>query len=66
MPEYLTPAQLAELFQVPESTLQEWRYRGTGPKYAKVGKHVRYRRTEVDRWLAQQEQAAGAGTPGAA
>jgi excisionase family DNA binding protein len=63
VPTWLTPAQVAELLQVPELTLQAWRYHGTGPKYAKVGKHVRYRRAEVDRWLAQQEQKASAGAP---
>jgi excisionase family DNA binding protein len=64
--EWWSPSQVAEHMQVSLETLRHWRYRGTGPKYAKVGKHVRYRRTEVDRWLAQQEHEASAGAPGAA
>lgn len=32
-------------------TLEQWRYRGEGPPYIKVGKAPRYRRSDVDRWL---------------
>jgi excisionase family DNA binding protein len=53
----LTPQQLADLCQVPVTTVYAWNYKDTGPRYLKVGRHVRYLRSEVDRWLA--EQAAG-------
>ncbi len=35
-------------------TLYQWKYRGTGPKPLKVGRHLRYRWSEVDAWLDQQ------------
>jgi excisionase family DNA binding protein len=66
VPEWWTTAQLAEYIQVDAETLRHWRYQGIGPKYAKVGQQVRYRRAEVDRWLAQQERASTADAPGAA
>jgi excisionase family DNA binding protein len=53
----LTPQQLADLCQVPVTTVYAWNYKASGPGYLKVGRHVRYLRSEVDRWLA--EQAAG-------
>lgn len=31
--------------------LEQWRYRGEGPPYIKIGQAVRYRRADVDRWL---------------
>ena len=36
----------------PTPTLRDWRYRGIGPTYIKVGpKSVRYRRSDLDAWL---------------
>lgn len=47
-----TPAATAAyLGDIPEATLTAWRYRGIGPKYSKVGRHIRYRKVDVDRWL---------------
>jgi predicted DNA-binding transcriptional regulator AlpA len=40
---------------VPIKTIHQWRYRGTAPRGAKVGRFVRYRRSEVERWLAARE-----------
>lgn len=49
--EMLTAAELAELLKIPEGTLAQWRYRGQGPKYFKLGNHVRYQRSEIEEWL---------------
>ena len=56
--EYLTPEDLAVLFEVPVSTIYGWRQKHYGPRAAKIGKHLRYRRVEVDRWVAQQMAAS--------
>lgn len=48
----LTPAELAALLAVPESTLADWRYRRSGPRYLRLGRLVRYSLEEVDEWLA--------------
>lgn len=50
----LTSEELAEELQIPVRTLGEWAYRGEGPAYAKIGKHRRYRRGDVDAWIAAQ------------
>ena len=53
----LTIEQLAELLQVPVSTIYKWRATGYGPKVTKVGKYLRWQQADVDAWLeAQREQ----------
>lgn len=47
----MTVEQLAEKLQIPKTTLYAWRYRGTGPLGIAVGRHLRYRRADVERWL---------------
>jgi excisionase family DNA binding protein len=48
-------AEVAEVLGIPEKTLTQWRSDDKGPKYLKVGKHVRYRWTDVNRWLVTLE-----------
>jgi excisionase family DNA binding protein len=55
----LTVDQLAELLQVPQQTLYGWRTRGEGPPGLKIGRHVRYRRDDVARWLDSLEDSRG-------
>lgn len=43
----LTERQLAPLLGVTVRCLQNWRLDGSGPKYAKLGKMVRYRVKDV-------------------
>ncbi|TBO55115.1 DNA-binding protein, partial [Streptomyces kasugaensis] len=38
----------------PVKTLYQWRHRRIGPNALKVGRHLRYRWTEVDAWLTAQ------------
>ena len=54
MESLMTTEQLAEFLKVPLATLYQWRHKGTGPKGIKVGKHVRYRRGDVEAWLEKQ------------
>mgnify|MGYP000603619136 CR=1 FL=1 len=48
------PAEVAEFFGIPEKTLTEWRYLRKGPRYAKVGRYVRYDWRDVEAWFDQQ------------
>jgi excisionase family DNA binding protein len=48
------PVQVAEYLQIPDKTLAEWRSRGIGPRYHKVGRYVRYRWSDVEAWLDSQ------------
>jgi excisionase family DNA binding protein len=56
----LTVKELAQHCQVPEATIYAWRYRGVGPRSVRVGKYVRYRQEDVDRWL--ESQSSGVAT----
>jgi len=46
--------QLAEYLDVPVKTLYAWRYRREGPPGFRVGRHLRYRRADVQRWIEQR------------
>lgn len=55
--QYMTAKELAEMIGVTTDTLYQWRYRGThGPKYSKLGGFVRYKRSDVDKWIAANER----------
>ena len=49
------PEEVADYFKVPLQTVYQWRSRGTGPKGIRVGRHTRYRRSDVEAWLTAQE-----------
>ena len=38
----MTQAQLAERWQLSPRTLEQWRWRGVGPRYLKIGGRVIY------------------------
>lgn len=50
--------EVSQLVRLPVATLRWMRHRGTGPAGFLLGRHVMYRRGEVKRWIAEQEQAA--------
>lgn len=43
--------EVARRLDVPKTTLYGWRYKGTGPRSHRVGKHLRYRWSDVLTWL---------------
>lgn len=47
-----TVEEVAAFLQVPPKTIYRWRYLGEGPPGYRVGKHLRFRWTEVESWLA--------------
>lgn len=53
-----TRAEVAAYLGVPVATLAQWTYRSVGPKSIKVGRHVRYRWSDVEKFLDQQTQGA--------
>jgi len=56
MPEsLLRPEEVAGYLGVPVPTLYAWRSRGDGPAALKVGRHLRYRRRDVERWLEERK-----------
>jgi excisionase family DNA binding protein len=51
---FLSPEDLATELGLPVGTVYSWRYRGLGPRGFKVGRHVRFRRSDVEAWLETQ------------
>jgi len=54
----LTVQELADYLGVPVATLYQWRYQREGPPGFRVGRHVRYRWSDVEDWIEQQVQAS--------
>jgi predicted DNA-binding transcriptional regulator AlpA len=53
---HLTIQDLSDrLGGVPVSTLYRWNSHRTGPKYIRVGRHVRYRLADVEAWERARE-----------
>lgn len=62
-----TVAELAALLRIPQATVRYWIHCGTGPDNFKIGRHVRYRRDDINTWLRRQRRTGdGADGPDAA
>jgi predicted DNA-binding transcriptional regulator AlpA len=51
-PEMLNEHQLAEFLNMSVKSLRGWRLFRKGPNFVKIGRAVRYRRTDVETWLS--------------
>jgi hypothetical protein len=51
---WLTRQDLADRYGLPVKTPAEWASKGTGPRYAKFGRHVPYRLSDVIDWESKQ------------
>lgn len=49
----MTMDEVAELTRIPVNTLRFYRHKGTGPKSAKLGGRIMYRRNDVDAWIEE-------------
>lgn len=47
----LTVEDLAEYLDVPVATVYAWRHRRQGPPGFRVGRHVRFRWSDVECWI---------------
>jgi excisionase family DNA binding protein len=59
----MTVEQVADYLNVPVKTVYRWRLTGTGPRGARVGRYVRFRRSDVEAWVerrVEEERAARA------
>jgi excisionase family DNA binding protein len=54
--ELLTIDEVASIFKVPLKTVRAWRSNREGPRGFRVGKYVRFRRSAVDAFIAEQEE----------
>jgi DNA-binding transcriptional MerR regulator len=59
--ELMTTAEVAAELGIPVGTLRYYRSRGAGPASFRLAGRVRYRRCEVDAWVADQERSTRRG-----
>lgn len=52
--EYLTERQFADEVGLQPQTLSKWRCEGRGPAFVKLGRAIRYRRADVERYIDSQ------------
>lgn len=50
--------ELARYLGVPAATIYTWRYRGEGPPGFRVGKHLRFKPSEIEAWLEAHREDA--------
>lgn len=53
----MTGPEVAEMLRLHPGTVERWRREGHGPAWSRLGRQARYRRSEVHRWLIEQERA---------
>ena len=53
---WVSTEELALELDLPITTLYAWRMRRVGPKAVKLGRHLRYRRADVDAWVDEQDR----------
>lgn len=46
--------QAAKLLGLSTSTLNKWRVYGEGPRFAKIGRRIAYRLTDLEAWIASR------------
>lgn len=54
----LTVQEVAHKLRVPKATIYAWNSRGLAPPRCQMGRHVRYRRSDVEAWLRGREEAS--------
>lgn len=56
---FLTVEEFCSELGIARSTFADWRAKGTGPRCLKLPNgSIRIRRTELERWLSDHEEAA--------
>lgn len=60
MEKYLTTEEVAEICRTAPSTVRFWRHAGKGPKGVKKGRRVLYPQSQVEAWLASDDDQAKA------
>lgn len=51
VPDLLTAAEVGHITHMKASSLAQMRYKGTGPKFVKLGSRVLYRKEDVTAWI---------------
>jgi predicted DNA-binding transcriptional regulator AlpA len=57
----LTPDEISTSYKISKRTLENWRRKGSGPPWIRLGRQVRYPRSGFEAWInAQRETGARA------
>ena len=60
---YLTPRDAARYLSSSQSTLAKMRCAGAGPCFTRIGRAVRYRRSDLDKWMEAGRVGSTSDTP---
>jgi predicted DNA-binding transcriptional regulator AlpA len=52
---YLTPDDIAAMFEVPLETVYQWRKKRTGPPGFRIGKHLRYDPADIRAYVTDRK-----------
>ena len=55
----LTVEELADYLEVPVATIYAWRHRRKGPSGFRVGRYLRFRWGDVERWIEDRIAVTG-------
>ncbi|MDB4963442.1 MAG: phage transcriptional regulator AlpA [Myxococcales bacterium] len=58
VPEFLDEKRFCTVLGISPVTATKWRAKAKGPPFIRVGRLIRYRRTDVDSWLASRTVGA--------
>ena len=66
MADYMTPHEAADYLKSSTSTLAKRRLNGDGPNFTRIGRAIRYRRVDLDAWMAARLTGSTSELPEAA
>lgn len=61
--ELLTVREFAAYVKCAPETPYIWRRKGTGPRIARAGRGLRYRKADIDEWLLRRSHKDNSGGP---
>ncbi|HHB81066.1 MAG TPA: DNA-binding protein, partial [Aliiroseovarius sp.] len=50
---------LSRRWNIAPRTLERWRAEGRGPRFVRIGRHVRYRQTDIEAFEARHIETTG-------
>jgi excisionase family DNA binding protein len=62
--EVMTTEESAKYLRLQKNTLEQWRLKGTGPAFLKLGRRVVYRREALEKFMAERERRSTSGAIG--
>jgi hypothetical protein len=57
--DFLTLTEVSAILRVPVNTLRWWRYRGDGPRFFKIGRHLVTTIGDLTSWIEDQKRGDG-------